>query len=322
MIQLRLVWWVFWRGLLLGAIQGLLFGTVLALAYGLLFGVMIGALMGAVLGLINGVSLAFISRSYFGAPHDSAGYLKTIRQAAIPLDMLAVFGFSLLFVSFLAIIPTLIAAVDIYYLTPEFANYATSFWTPRLDQQPPATATSLTDKMNAFTWLSTNKPASYNGWVMLLVNLILVIAVAARIVSVTQEKPRLSNRYLIPAGYTGWVKVYYGVRDAKPFPTEGAYNVLVIPTDGELKTSSEVQYGWLSYDDYYTYQTDGTRSYLSKSGWGGGGLIWAESIAGDGSGSPYAMFFVGTQAQYEQQINDPYAPMTAASATPSATERE
>src|ERR1041385_833541 len=180
MIRLRLMWWVFWRGLLLGAIQGLLFGTALALAYGMLFGVIMGALMGGVLGLINGLSLAHISRSYARAPHDTAGFLRSIRQATIPLDMLAVFVFSLVFVSYLAIIPALIAAVDIYYLTPRFIDYATSFWTPGLAQQPPDNVASLTNEMNAFSWLSTNKPATYNGWVMLLVNLILVVVVAAR----------------------------------------------------------------------------------------------------------------------------------------------
>ncbi len=135
MIWLKLIWYVFWRGLVLGAIQGLLFGTLIALIYGMLYGVIIGAFLGAGLGLLNGMSFAFITRDYFYRPYRAAWYLKAIRRAAIPIDMLVVFGCSLLFVSFLAIIPAIIAGANVYYLSPGFAEYADSLMT-QIPSQP------------------------------------------------------------------------------------------------------------------------------------------------------------------------------------------
>jgi hypothetical protein len=126
MIWLRLIWWVFWRGLLCGAIQGLLFGTLIALIYGMFYGVIIGTLLGAVLGLINGLSLAVITRSYFNPPRNPDRFLRSIRWTATPINMLVVFACAFLFVSIVAIIPALIAAFDVYHFSFGFAEYADS----------------------------------------------------------------------------------------------------------------------------------------------------------------------------------------------------
>jgi hypothetical protein len=107
---------------------------------------------------------------------------------------------------------------------------------------------------------------------------------------------------LIPAGYIGEVKVYYHVAGTPPLPIEDGHYLLVIPSDGVLKTSSDIEYGVASEDDYYAYQADGKRKPLLDTEWGRGGMIWADSTGGDSSGNTYATFFVGTEAQYDQQF--------------------
>jgi hypothetical protein len=130
MIWLRLVWYVFWRGLLFGAIEGALFGTLVVFLYGLYFGVQIGAWLGAGLGLINGLVLAAITRSFaFNQPHNPNDFLRDIRLATIPFDMVVVLVFSLPFAGFWGIIPPFIAAFTIYILSLDFAEYTDSLMT-------------------------------------------------------------------------------------------------------------------------------------------------------------------------------------------------
>ncbi|MBI1278711.1 MAG: hypothetical protein GC179_11345 [Anaerolineaceae bacterium] len=127
MVWLRLVWYVFWRGLIFGAVEGALFGTLIALVYGLIYGVLIGAGLGAVLGLINGLLLAALARWYaLNQPDNPNDFLRDIRILTIPFDMIVVLVFSMGFASLFGLIPPFVAAYTIYNLSPGFAEYADS----------------------------------------------------------------------------------------------------------------------------------------------------------------------------------------------------
>jgi hypothetical protein len=109
---------------------------------------------------------------------------------------------------------------------------------------------------------------------------------------------RRSVRFLIPAGYSGWVRVEFEVQGVTQFPVEAGHTVAKIPPDGLLRTSSPEQYGWAK-DSYYFYSGDGMQSIPEV---GPGRLIWGK-INGETHGASgkrkYEEFFVGTEQQYK-----------------------
>jgi uncharacterized protein DUF6843 len=88
----------------------------------------------------------------------------------------------------------------------------------------------------------------------------------------TRPSTHRSSPFLIPEGYTGWVRIEFEVRSAPPLPTEGGQYVFTIPSDGVLRTPSAEQYGWAK-DQYYYYSAQGVRG-LSDSG--PAELIWGK----------------------------------------------
>ena len=119
---------------------------------------------------------------------------------------------------------------------------------------------------------------------------------------ITKGAPR-SWRFLIPEGYTGWVRVEFEIPGAPPLPAEDGQIVLKIPPSGTLKTSSPEQYGW-ARDNYFYYSNNGVRP-ISDSG--PGKLIWGK-INGQASGTSgkraYEEFFVGTEQQFEVRLRN------------------
>lgn len=117
----------------------------------------------------------------------------------------------------------------------------------------------------------------------------------------TRTSTHRSSRFLIPEGYTGWVRVEFEVRGAPPLPTEGGQYVFTILSDGVLRTPSAEQYGWAK-DQYYYYSAQGVRG-LSDSG--PAELIWSK-INGQESGATsereYEEFFVGDEQQFKDQV--------------------
>jgi hypothetical protein len=108
---------------------------------------------------------------------------------------------------------------------------------------------------------------------------------------------------LIPEGYTGWVRIEFEVQGAPPLPVEAGQNVLRIPPDGLLRTSSPEQYGW-ARDTYYFYSSAGLRQLPDS---GPQSLIWGK-INGEASGTSgrekYEEFFVGTNQQFKEQAKN------------------
>ncbi len=106
-----------------------------------------------------------------------------------------------------------------------------------------------------------------------------------------------SSRFLIPEGYTGWIRVEFEVPGAPPLPMESGQYVLKIPPGGVLQTSSAEQYGWAK-DSYFYYAGQGARPIPDS---GPDELIWGK-INGEKSGASgkrkYEELFVGTAQQF------------------------
>jgi uncharacterized protein DUF6843 len=111
-----------------------------------------------------------------------------------------------------------------------------------------------------------------------------------------------SSRFVIPEGYTGWIRIEFEVQGAPPLPMEGGQYVIKIPPSGTLQTSSPEQYGWAD-DRYDYYSAQGTRPLPDS---GPAGLIWGKlngEKAGASGTRKYEEFFVGTQQQFKDQPN-------------------
>jgi len=135
-----------------------------------------------------------------------------------------------------------------------------------------------------------------------IVTLILVIGLGVWLSINTRSVTPRSWRFLIPEGYSGWVRVEFEIPGAPPLPEDGGQTVVRIPSSGSLKTSSPEQYGWAK-DSYAFYSNAGARPIPDS---GVHRLIWGK-INGESSGSSgkreYEEFFVGTQQQFKDQAN-------------------
>jgi len=138
---------------------------------------------------------------------------------------------------------------------------------------------------------------------MMLVNFIrLAVAIVALYILMgstgCQAKDRRPNRYLLPDGYIGWVRVNYRIQDAPALPIEDGYYLLRIPMNGLLDTSSNGEEG-AAIDEYYYYLGENRRPLQHRTD---NPLIWGAVGFGSKSNEPsrYEEFFVGTKDQYEQ----------------------
>lgn len=122
-----------------------------------------------------------------------------------------------------------------------------------------------------------------------------------------QEEMRAPEKYIIPKGYVGWVRVDLGVPGAAALPVEDGRLVFNIPATGRLETSSKLEEGW-AYDEYYYCDVAGHCERLPVSAPGENGMIWGQSNAAERvRGQPtrvYERFFVGTEEQFLQASRD------------------
>ena len=123
-------------------------------------------------------------------------------------------------------------------------------------------------------------------------------------------KQRRPNRYLIPDGYVGWVKVYFNVKEAPPLPIEDGHYLFKFPASGTLETSSAPEFGEAT--DEYHYYSENNRRLLTNTLYGGNGMIWGgydgsatTASMGENTGDMpeenqvrYSGFFVGTEPEY------------------------
>ncbi|HEX4783699.1 MAG TPA: hypothetical protein VH350_05120 [Candidatus Sulfotelmatobacter sp.] len=159
------------------------------------------------------------------------------------------------------------------------------------------------------SWLFPERPKRPARIIVGFVTLVLVIAVGAWIkLNVanpnTQNSALHSYRFLIPEGYTGWVRIEFEIPGAPALPIQSSHTMVKIPPSGTLKTSSSEQYGAAS-DDYASYSNDTVRplpdSGPEKRVWG---KITGE-LQGPGGNRKYEEFFVGSEQQFKSQTLPP-----------------
>ena len=113
---------------------------------------------------------------------------------------------------------------------------------------------------------------------------------------------RPPERFLIPTGYSGWVRVDFRQKGAPPLPIEDGRLLLKLNAQGGLQTSSDPQLGH-GRDDFFFYSGD-RRTRLSNAGVCKGGMVWqVETMVDDRTSTPFERFFVGTEAQYRHEVD-------------------
>jgi len=91
---------------------------------------------------------------------------------------------------------------------------------------------------------------------------------------------RPPERFLIPAGYSGWVRIDFRQKGAPPLPMEDGRRLLKLNEQGSLQTSSDPQAGH-GRDDFF-YYTGEHRTPLrtlefAKAAWSGKLKRWLTS---------------------------------------------
>jgi hypothetical protein len=113
---------------------------------------------------------------------------------------------------------------------------------------------------------------------------------------------RPPERFLIPTGYSGWVRVDFRQKDAPPLPMEDGRLLLRLNALGALQTSSDPQLGH-GRDDFFYYSGD-RRTALSNAGVCKGGMVWQiETMVDDRTSTPFERFFVGTENLYRHEVD-------------------
>jgi hypothetical protein len=150
------------------------------------------------------------------------------------------------------------------------------------------------------TWIFPEAPSRSARIIVGVLTLALLTGLAVWLTGSARNSTRPASRFLVPEGYTGWIRVEFEVQGAPSLPMEGGEYVLKIPSDGVLRTSSAEQYGW-ARDHYYYYSAQGTRPLPDS---GSAALIWGK-INGEESGTlgkrKYEELFVGTAQQFKNQ---------------------
>jgi hypothetical protein len=115
---------------------------------------------------------------------------------------------------------------------------------------------------------------------------------------------RQPERFLIPAGHTGWVRIEFRRKGAPPLPTEDGHLLLKLNAHAMLQTSSDPLSGH-GKDDFYYYSGD-RRTPLSNAGVCKGGMIWqVETMVDEPTSTPFERFFVGSEESYRREV-DPH----------------
>ncbi|MFY9905853.1 MAG: hypothetical protein WBX02_22430 [Terriglobales bacterium] len=113
---------------------------------------------------------------------------------------------------------------------------------------------------------------------------------------------RQPERFLIPAGYTGWVRVEFRRKGAPPLPLENGRLLLKLNERAMLQTSSDPLPGH-GRDDFFYYAGD-RRTPLSNAGVCKGGMIWqVETLVDEPTSSPFERFFVGNEDTYRHEVD-------------------
>jgi len=113
---------------------------------------------------------------------------------------------------------------------------------------------------------------------------------------------RPPERFLIPAGYTGWVRIDFRQKNKPALPMEDGRLLLKLDDHGMLRTSSNPLAGH-GRDDFFYYSGD-RRTSLSNAGVCKGGMIWqTETMVDEPTSTPFVRFYVGSEDQYRHEVD-------------------
>lgn len=113
---------------------------------------------------------------------------------------------------------------------------------------------------------------------------------------------RQPERFLIPAGYQGWVHIEFRRKGAPPLPIEDGRLLLKLNEQAMLQTSSDPLPGH-GKDDFFYYSGD-RRTPLSNAGVCKGGMIWqVETMVDEPTSTPFERFFVGSEDSYRHEVD-------------------
>ena len=155
----------------------------------------------------------------------------------------------------------------------------------------------------AKNWILPKAPRAPARIIVGISSLIILTALAIWMGLGAMQSSVRSWRFLIPEGYTGWVRIEFEIQNAPALPNEGGHFVVKIPAGVVLRTSSPEQYGPAN-DEYFYYSAQETRPLPVT---GSGALIWGKinGEAVDASGKrKFEEFFVGTEQQFKDQIKE------------------
>jgi hypothetical protein len=113
---------------------------------------------------------------------------------------------------------------------------------------------------------------------------------------------RQPERFLIPAGYQGWVRIEFRRKGAPPLPIEDGRLLLKLNEKATLQTSSDPLTGH-GRDEFFYYSGD-HRAPLSNAGVCKGGMIWqVETLVDEPTSTPFEHFFVGSEDSYRREVD-------------------
>jgi hypothetical protein len=124
-----------------------------------------------------------------------------------------------------------------------------------------------------------------------------VAATCLLILTACQEK-RHPNRFLIPQGYSGWIKTIYNAKDASLLPRDGEYLIHKFPDSGVISTATFCETGW-ALDEFYFYTKNNSLEKIDPEN-----MIHLQgnSMQYESNGqitNVEARFFVGTNEQLQ-----------------------
>jgi uncharacterized protein DUF6843 len=113
---------------------------------------------------------------------------------------------------------------------------------------------------------------------------------------------RQPERFLIPAGYSGWVRIEFRRKGVPALPMEDGRLLLKLNEQATLQTSSDPLPGH-GRDDFFYYSGD-RRTRLSNAGVCKGGMIWqVEIMVDEKTSTPFERFYVGTEDSYRHEVD-------------------
>jgi len=131
MVCVRIVWWTFWRGVLLGALLGAAFGTVIVPIWGTLYGLFYGAIIGVIMGAVDAFALGAVAHFFMDINHPERIVLP-LWLIGITLNLIGVGIYTYLFfgTSLLTVIPPILADIAIFLLVPRFVRFVVHIQDP------------------------------------------------------------------------------------------------------------------------------------------------------------------------------------------------